>query len=188
MARRKDEKSFGRKEEKRGRGPRGAGQSKPEFRRPTSHETGAANKKNLVVLGKRPPPHCYFTPLLTRPLLVPLLTGVSMAGFTHRPGFEIKIFQNIFYKKFPYRKPIYLLFFYQVIASLFRLVQFLKRHVVPAPVATVRVNGQIPGVGTVLYLCPQLAITKYWRIDILRNGHFGLIKLRAWVLRHRTWD
>ena len=36
--------------------------------------------------------NCYLTPLLMRPLL----TGVKMAGFTHRPGFEIKIFQ-IFY-------------------------------------------------------------------------------------------
>ena len=36
--------------------------------------------------------NCYLTPLLMRPLL----TGVKMAGFTHRPGFEINIFQ-IFY-------------------------------------------------------------------------------------------
>jgi hypothetical protein len=33
--------------------------------------------------------NCYLTPLL----MMPLLTGVKMAGFTHRPGFEIKIFQ-----------------------------------------------------------------------------------------------
>ena len=51
-------------------------------------------KNNLVVLGKRPP-YCYFTPLLTRPLL----TGVNMAGFTHRPGFEIKIFQKTNFTK-----------------------------------------------------------------------------------------
>ena len=35
--------------------------------------------------------NCYLTPLLMRPLL----TGVEMAGFTHRPGFEIKIFHKI---------------------------------------------------------------------------------------------
>jgi hypothetical protein len=34
--------------------------------------------------------NCYLTPLLK----MPLLTGVKMAGFTHRPGFEIKIFQK----------------------------------------------------------------------------------------------
>jgi len=66
-------------------------------------------KNNLVVLGKRPP-HCYFTPLLTRPLL----TGVNMAGFTHRPGFEIKIFQKNYFSQ---KIPLYLLF-YPVIASL----------------------------------------------------------------------
>jgi hypothetical protein len=66
-------------------------------------------KNNLVVLGKQPP-HCYFIPLLTRPLL----TGVNMAGFTHRPGFEIKIFQNFY---FPQKISLYLLF-YPVIASL----------------------------------------------------------------------
>jgi hypothetical protein len=38
----------------------------------------------------------------------PLLTGVKMAGFTHRPGFEIKIFQ-IFY--FPQNFTLYLLFY-----------------------------------------------------------------------------
>ena len=48
--------------------------------------------------------NCYLTPLLMRPLL----TGVKMAGFTHRPGFEIKIFQ-IFY--FPQNFTLYLLFY-----------------------------------------------------------------------------
>jgi hypothetical protein len=51
-------------------------------------------KNNFVVLGKRSP-HCYFTPLLTRPLL----TGVNMAGFTHRPGFEIKIFKHFYFSQ-----------------------------------------------------------------------------------------
>jgi hypothetical protein len=60
-------------------------------------------KNYLLVLGKRPP-NCYFTPLLTRPLL----TGVKMAGFTHRPGFEIKIFQFQFPHKIPFC--LYLLF------------------------------------------------------------------------------
>jgi hypothetical protein len=46
----------------------------------------------------------YLTPLLMRPLL----TGVEMAGFTHRPGFEIKIFQ-IFC--FPQNVTLYLLFY-----------------------------------------------------------------------------
>jgi hypothetical protein len=41
-------------------------------------------------------------------LMKPLLTGVEMAGFTHRPGFEIKIFQ-IFY--FPQNFTLYLLFY-----------------------------------------------------------------------------
>jgi hypothetical protein len=66
-------------------------------------------KNNLMVLGKRSP-HSYFTPLLTRPLL----RGVNMAGFTHRPGFEIKIFQK---KYFPQKIPLHLLF-NPVIASL----------------------------------------------------------------------
>lgn len=48
--------------------------------------------------------HFYLTPLLMRPLL----TGVEMAGFTHRPGFKIKFFQ-IFY--FPQNFTLYLLFY-----------------------------------------------------------------------------
>jgi len=39
--------------------------------------------------------------------MMPFLTGVKMAGFTHRPGFKIKIFQ-IFY--FPQNFTLYLIF------------------------------------------------------------------------------
>jgi hypothetical protein len=39
--------------------------------------------------------------------MMPLLTGVKMAGFTHRPGFEIKIFQN---KYFPQNVTLFLIF------------------------------------------------------------------------------
>jgi hypothetical protein len=38
-------------------------------------------------------PNFYFVPSLMRPLL----TGVKMAGFTNRPGFEIKTFQKIYF-------------------------------------------------------------------------------------------
>ena len=48
--------------------------------------------------------NCYLTPLLMRPLL----TGVEMAGFAHRPGFEIKIFQKQY---FPQNFTLYLLFY-----------------------------------------------------------------------------
>jgi hypothetical protein len=48
--------------------------------------------------------NCYLTPLL----MMPLLTGVKMAGFTHRLGFEIKISQ-IFY--FPQNFTLYLIFY-----------------------------------------------------------------------------
>ena len=94
------------KEAKMGKGDRGDREA-PASQSPSSGDQlvmkQEPTKNNLVVLGKRPP-HCYFTPLLTRPLL----TGVNMAGFTHRPGFEIKIFQ-IFY--FPQNFTLYLLFY-----------------------------------------------------------------------------
>ena len=48
--------------------------------------------------------HFYLTPLLMRPLL----KGVEMAGFAHRPGFKIKFFQ-IFY--FPQNFTLYLIFY-----------------------------------------------------------------------------
>jgi hypothetical protein len=50
--------------------------------------------------------HCYLKPLLMRPLL----TGVGIAGFTHRPGFTITIkpFQ-MFY--FPQNFTLYLLLY-----------------------------------------------------------------------------
>jgi hypothetical protein len=60
-------------------------------------------KNYLVVLGIRSP-NCYFTPLLMRPLL----TRVNIAGFTHRPGFEIKIFQHFFFSQ---KFSLYLLFY-----------------------------------------------------------------------------
>jgi hypothetical protein len=53
--------------------------------------------------------YCYLTPLLMRPLL----TGVEIAGFTHRPGFAIKPVQ-IFY--FPQNITLYLLFYYPVLS------------------------------------------------------------------------
>jgi hypothetical protein len=59
--------------------------------------------------------HCYLTHLL----MMPFLTGVKMAGFTHRPGFKIKIFQKqispqnftlylLFYPVFSLQKPVVL--------------------------------------------------------------------------------
>jgi hypothetical protein len=39
--------------------------------------------------------NCYLTPLL----MMPLLTGVKMAGFARGPGFEIKIFQILYFHK-----------------------------------------------------------------------------------------
>jgi hypothetical protein len=71
-------------------------------------------KNNLVALGKLSP-HSYFTPLLTRPLL----TGVNMARFTHRPGFEIKIFQKNY---FPQKIPLHLLFYPVIGYRLFKAV------------------------------------------------------------------
>ena len=64
-------------------------------------------ENNFVCLGKlvnNLGSHCYLTPLL----MMPFLTGVKMAGFTHRPGFKIKIFQ-IFY--FPQNFTLYFLFY-----------------------------------------------------------------------------
>jgi hypothetical protein len=65
------------------------------------------NNFGCLGLGKlvnSPGPNCYLIPLLMRPLLA----GVKMAGFTHRPGFEIKIFQIIY---FPQNSTLYLLFY-----------------------------------------------------------------------------
>ena len=53
-------------------------------------------ENNFVCLGKLVNDlgsHCYLTPLL----MMPFLTGVKMAGFTHRPGFKIKIFQFFYF-------------------------------------------------------------------------------------------